>query len=115
MKDLSYYEKLGLKNAFSWSQEDFLGFLVSKDLQIEGSLRLGTMQGAKKLMREYNKYKFAINFYDGFFQKLCFKNNRKGRKILFYGIRFPELILGIKKHYPLGLMVCGKKDRLFSF
>ncbi len=115
MKNLSYYNKLGFEDAFSWKQKDSPGFfLLDGEFKSVESLQLSILQGAKKIMQGYNKYKFALNFYDRFFQKLCFKNNKKGKKILFHSMRYSDLILESKKHYPLGLMIEGKKDRWFS-
>lgn len=116
-KDLSYYNKLGFENIFFWEQEDFSGFLVWDHVEAfksRGDLRPGLLQGAKKIAQKYNKYKIILDFYDLFFQKLCFKNNKKPKKILFYTAQYPKLIMESKKHYDLGLMVAGKKDRLFS-
>jgi len=117
MKDLSYYKKLGFEDPFSWKQEDLAGFLLWDQIEAfkpMGDLRLGILQGAKNLMQKYNKYKFALHFYDNFFQKMCFKNDKEDKKVLFQNTKHPELILESKKHYSVGLIVEGKKDRLFS-
>ncbi len=117
MKNLSYYKKLGFENAFSWKQEDFSGFLVWDQVEAFkpiGDLRPGILQGAKKMTQKYNKYKFILDFSDRFFQKLWLKNNKKDKKILFQNSKYLKLILESKKHYPIGLMVEGKKDRLFA-
>ena len=119
MKNLSYYEKLGFEDPFSWNQEDFSGFLVWDEVEALKSiidLESKTLQRTEHSMRKYNKYKFVLNFYDRFFQKRCFKNNknRKSKKILFQGTTFSKLILESKKHHALGLIVQTGGDRLFS-
>lgn len=117
MKDLSYYKKLGFEKIFSWKQEDFSNFLVWDLVEAfkYGDLKICLLGSIKNLIQRYNKYKFALDIYDKFFQKLWLKNNRKDKKILFHTIQYPKLILEAKKHYSVGLIVEGKKDRLFSF
>lgn len=117
MRTLSYYKNLGLGDPFSWKPEDFSRFLIWDQIEafkVEGDLEPNFLQGTKKIAQKYNKYRFFLNFYDNFFQKLWFRNSKKGKKILFHTIRYPAIILESKKYQPTGLIVEGKIDRFFA-
>jgi len=117
MKNLSYYQKIGFKDPFSWTEEDFSNFLIGDQVEAvkyEGDLWIPLLNNEKKASQKYDKYKFILNVCDIFFQKMCFRGRKNKKRILFQTIRYPSLILKIKKHYNIGLIAEGKKDRLFS-
>jgi len=119
MKDLSYYNKLGFENVFSWEEEDIANFLVwdhvedCKHIDYLEDFISGMLERTKTLMKEYNKRRFYLNLFDKVFKKSYFKGNKK-KKILFNSMKYQELILQSKKKYCSGLIVMGKRDRLFS-
>ncbi len=79
------------------------------------SITLGHQNAVKK----YNKYKFALDFFDKLYNKvlkLFFKRNKKGKKFLFYGTRkYPSIPSETNKNHKVTMLVSGKSDRLLAF
>jgi len=117
MKDFPYYKKLGFENVFSWGEKDLSNFLIwdqIKAFRSRGNLEPHLWENSKSEFGKYNKYKFFLSIYDKLFEKLCFRDSKKTKRILFYNIKYPRLILKSKNKFSTGLIVTGKKDRLFS-
>jgi hypothetical protein len=123
-RTLSYYEKLGFDNLFSWREKDLSQFLIFDYLdtfQAMGwnNIKNLLMEKIKIAVQKYDKYRFAIELadriYNDLFIKLLFKSNKKNEKILFKDKKCFSIISEVKKYYPIDIIVTEKKDRLFAF
>jgi len=67
-------------------------------------------------VKKYAKYRLLFVFLDKFFLKLFAPKNKEGDKknILFYSLNYCDILREAKKYHNVGLLACGRKDRLFA-
>jgi len=121
-KKLSYsdYERLRSTSLETWSEDDLSNFLildyfsVFKEIYGAEDVQSAFYRGTQFTVQKHKKYKLLFYFLDKIFLKLCFKNTKKQKKILFQNSKYPTFILSAKKHYSVGLITQGRKDRFFA-
>lgn len=81
----------------------------------EGAQEEAFCRPLQATVKKYNKYRVPISFLDSFFSKLYLAKSQNNKKnILFLSIKYPDIILEAKKQYCSGLLVQGRRDRLFA-
>lgn len=125
----SDYEKFRLKKMESLTEKDLSQFLIFD--YFEKYNVIGNSKDNEKVIFEamqssifnYNRYKFILYFLDKFPFKF-FKNKtgrpgscpgRRNKKILFQGLKYYDIVLGVKKWQNIGLIVQGNSDRIDAF
>ncbi|MCX6721805.1 MAG: hypothetical protein NTY04_01245, partial [Candidatus Staskawiczbacteria bacterium] len=69
----------------------------------------------QSIIQKHNRFRLPFVFLDKFFLKLYIKKNKKNKKnILFQSSKYLDVILEVKKYYNVGLIINGKKERLFT-
>ncbi|MCX6723781.1 MAG: hypothetical protein NT155_01240 [Candidatus Staskawiczbacteria bacterium] len=120
--DLQYYEKLGFNNFDLWSDKDVADFLILDYLNTYKKIKWAKdinessfIEGQKRHIENYNRYRILLDFLDKNFLKLYSRLKKDGKKkILFEESKYFHIISEAKKHYQTRLIAQGKKDRLFA-
>lgn len=115
--NLDYYRGLGFDKIYSWSEKDITQFLFWDVFSGERFINYQSalLKITDSFLQKYNKHKLAIDFLDRIFLKLAVSNKEANKeKILFQWVKSPNIILEVKKHYPINLIAAGKKERLFA-
>lgn len=123
-KILSYYDYQRFRRGDieAWSEQELSQFLIWDFSNVFGKTIMGKSvpesipRDSNIFVKKYKKYLPILNFIDKFFQKfvLFFKSSKKNKVILFQKLKGDLIIQEAKKYYSVGLIVKGKKDRLFA-
>src|SRR5579863_3737436 len=122
-KTLSYadYQRLKSAKLELWSESDIARFLVldcfvtPHEVAWAKDIQKTYVQEWQSMAEKYNQWKFVFEISDWFFLTFYLLSKRSGKKnMLFHNARYESIILEAKKHYHLGLIVEGKKDRVFA-
>lgn len=117
------HEKFGSKKMDVWSEKDLSQFLIFDYCETSNTLGSNrdneeriVFEAMKSSVEKYNRYKYIVYLLDKFPLRF-FKNiiGRPKKKILFYTLRYPEIVFGARKRYDVGLIVQGKTDRINAF
>jgi hypothetical protein len=116
------YQKFRQGDIRSWSGQKLSQFLIWDFSNVFGKMIMGKsvpesiIKDSDIFVKKYKKYLFFFNCFDKIFQKLMlfFKPLKSNKIILFQKLKTDLIIYEAKKHYFVGLIVQGRKDRLFA-